>query len=178
MISDPHRPNEPGSDPLDALLRETLRRGTLPVQPPNRIWERIQSQVTAGPAPTSHRPPAERLSRLLAPFVQGLAAAVIVILVGVSLGTNRGVDTRQVETIPSQPNLVVSASVPRPPAAFVQRRGRFAAEDDAFDSGLGKNRVERPTPQIEDATHLSMISGDPDMDLVRNSRYLPGIARW
>ena len=56
--------------------------------------------------------------------------------------------------------------------------GRFAAEDDTFDYGLGQNRAERRTPQIGHATRLSLISGDPDMDLALNSRYVPGMARW
>lgn len=178
MIPGQHQPHESGVDPLDGLLRQALQRNTPSVQPPKRIWERIQGQVTAGPAPTSHRPPAERLSRLLAPFVQGIAAAVVLILVGLSLVSNRGVEPRQVEAIPPRPNLVVVAeSVLRPPAASVQRMGRFAAEDDTIDYGLGQNRVERSTPQIGNATRLSLISGDPDMDLALNSRYVPDMTR-
>jgi len=178
MIPGQYQPHEPGGDPLDALIRQALQRNTPSVQPPKRIWERIQGQVTAGPAPTSHRPPAERLSRLLAPFVQGIAAAAVLILVGMSLVSNRGVEPRQIEAIRPQPNLVVvAASVPRPPAASIQRMGRFAAEDDIFDYGLGQNRVERPTPQIGQATRLSLISADPDMDLALNSRYVPDTTR-
>ena len=176
MIPGQHQPHEPGSDPLGALIRQALQHTTPSVQPPKRIWERIQGQVTAGPAPTSHRPPTERLSRLLAPFMQGIAAAAVFVLVGMSLVSNRGADTRQIEAIPPRPNLVVvTESVLRPPAASVQRMGRFAAEDDIFDYGLGQNRVERHTPQIGNATRLRLISGDPDLDRVLNSRYVPGM---
>ena len=106
MIPGQYQPREPGGDALDELICQTLQRNTPSAQPPKRIWERIQSQVTAGPAPTSHRPPTERLGWLLAPFVQGLAAVVLFILVGVSLVSTRWTDPRQVETISPPPSSV------------------------------------------------------------------------
>lgn len=174
MITDPHRPYEPGGDPLDELLRQMLQRGTPPVQPPDRIWDRIQSQVTAGPAPTSHRPPVERLSRLLAPFVQGLAAAAIVILVGVSLGMNRGGDTRQLDTISPQMQIVPVAThqvtVSAQPVVL-QRQSGPAAEDDSLAYSPSRNRAQRRPSQVERSARLHMITGEPDFDSIMGSRY-------
>lgn len=172
MITDPHRPYEPGGDPLDELLRETLRRATPPVQPPNRVWDRIQSQVTAGPAPTSHRPPTERLSRLLAPFVQGLAAAAIVILIGVSLGANQGGDTRQLDAISPQvvPATVHEVAVSAQPPA-VQRQSGPDVEGDSLVYSPGRDEAQRRASQVERPARLRMITRDPDIDSILDSRY-------
>jgi hypothetical protein len=168
-------PNEPYSyepvDPLDELIRRSLQHSTPSVQPPARVWEQIQGQVTAGPAPTSHCPPTERLSRLLAPLVQGLAAAVIFILVGLSLGAARLNDTRLVEsTSPlSAPPVVEPRAVP-PQTASVQRLGRLAAEDESFDYRLSQSRPQKHAAQAARATHTGLASADPDADLVLSSR--------
>lgn len=175
MIPGQYQPRDPGGDALDELIRQTLQRNTSSAQPPKRIWERIRSQVTAGPAPASHRPPAERLGRLLTPFVQGLAAVALFILVGVSLVSTRWTDPRQVETISPQPGPVTSEpSAPPTSAVSIQRLARLDAVEDAFDLGLSRSPVRRQDRQIERVTRLSMASGDPDRDLVLNSRYATG----
>ena len=171
MIPGQNQPHEPGGDPLDELIRQTLQRSTRSIQPPAQIWERIQGQVTAGPAPTSHRPPAERLSRLLAPFVQGMAAAAVVVLVGVSLISNLGGETRPLEAVGSLPTPVASgasAFLVRP--ASVQRQGGAAIVDDALDYTSGRNPVQKRAPQVERSQHLRMVD-DPDIDRILDSHY-------
>jgi hypothetical protein len=171
MTSGQHQPHEPGSDPLDALIRQALQRNTPSVQPPKRIWERIQGQVTAGPAPTSHRPPAERLSRLFAPFVQGIAATAVLILVGMSLISNRGGETRPLKSIGPLPTPVVtgaSAYLVRP--EFVGRQDRLTIVDDALDYTSGRDSVQKDAPQVERSPRLRMVDG-PDIDLIPDSYY-------
>ena len=172
MIPGQHQPHESGDDPLDALIRQALQRNTPSVQPPKRIWERIQGQVTAGPAPRSHRPPAERLSRLLAPFVQGIAAAAVLILVGMSLVSNRGVETRPLEAIGPLPTRITtgaSASLVRP--AFVQGQSGSAIADDALDYVSGRNPVQKHAPQVERSPRLRVVLDDPDIDRILDSHY-------
>lgn len=162
MILGENQPYELGDDPFDELLRQTLQRSTPVVQPPRRIWGQIRRQVRAGPARTSHRPPTERLSHLLAPFVQGLAAAVIVILVGVSLGSNRGIEPRQIDgTSPQSSPAVAAASAPRLLAASDQRMGRLAAMDD-LDRGLSQIPVQSHAPQVNRMARERRTSGDSD----------------
>jgi hypothetical protein len=166
-----HGSFEHGSDFLDELLRQTLQDGTPAVQPSQRVWERIRSQVTAGPAPTSHRPPTERLSRQLAPLVQGLAAAVIVVLVGVSLGSTRW--TTSQPATPSDPPPAPVAFEPPAAAARVesgQRLGRFAAADDASEYGLSESQQVKPGSQPERVGPPRSTSADFDVDLV--------VSRW
>ena len=140
MIPSQHQSYEPGDDPLDGLIRQALQRTTPSVQPPKRIWERIQGQVTAGPAPRSHRPPAERLSRLLAPFAQGIAAAAVLILVGMSLVSNRRGEIRPSEAISPLPTrITVGASVSLVRPAFVQRQSGSSIVDDALDYTSGRD---------------------------------------
>lgn len=157
-------------DPLDELIRQTLRHSAPAVQPPSRVWERIQSQVTAGPAPTSHRPPTERLSRLLAPLVQGLAAAVIFILAGISLGSAYLDDPPQVEsTSPLSAPVAVEQRIVPAQAAPVQRLGRFAAADDALDIDL--SHPQKHPAKATRTTRPGIANADPDSDLLVNSRF-------
>lgn len=172
MIPSPHQPYEPDNDPLDGLLRDALQRNTPFVQPPKQIWERIQSQVTAGPAPRSHRPPTERLSRLLAPFVQGMAAAVVLILVGMSLVSNRGGTIQPLESTGPLPTPAVagaSALLVRP--ASIQRQGGSAIVDDALDYSSGRNLVRQRTPPVEHSLRLRMVE-DPDIDRILDPNYV------
>lgn len=165
---------EPVGDPFDEFFREALHRTTPSPEPPPRVWERIQSQVTAGPAPTSHQPPRERLSRLFAPFVQGLAAAIIFVLVGVSLGTTRWEFSRK--DAPPPPRAIPAAVEPHAEpiqVAAVQRLGRFGAVDDATDYGLRQSQQPKLVSQVARATRLRVTSDDLDMDLVRNRLYVP-----
>ena len=171
MIPGQHQPYESGDDPLDGLIRQALQRTTPSVQPPKRIWERIQGQVTAGPAPTSHRPPAERLSRLFAPFVQGIAATVVLILVGMSLVSNRGVETRPLKSIDPLPTPVVtgaSAYLVRP--EFVGRQDGLTIVDDALDYVSGRNSVQKRAPQVERSPRPRVLD-DPDIDRLLDSHY-------
>ena len=171
MTSGKQQPHEPGSDPLDALIRQTLQRSTPSVQPPKRIWERIQGQVTAGPAPTSHRPPAERLSRLFAPFVQGIAATVVLILVGMSLVSNRGVETRPLKSIDPLPTPVVTgANTYLVQPEFVGRQDGLTIADDALDYVSGRNSVQKPVSQIERSPRPRVLD-DPDINRILDSHY-------
>ena len=177
MTSGQHQPHESGSDPLDALIRQALQRNTPSVQPPKRIWERIQGQVSAGPAPTSHRPPVERLSRLFAPFVQGIAATAVLILVGMSLVSNRGVETRPLKSIGPLPTPVVtgaSAYLVRP--EFVGKQDGLTIVDDALDYVSGRNSVQKHAPQVARSRRLRMID-DPDIDLIPDSYYALVVSR-
>lgn len=171
MTSGKHQPHEPGSDPLDALIRQALQRNTPSVQPPKRIWERIQGQVTAGPAPTSHRPPVERLSRLFAPFMQGIAAVAVLILVGMSLVSNRGVETRPLKSIDPVPTPVVtgaSAYLVRP--RFVGRQDGLTIVDDALDYVSDRNSVQKHAAQVERSPRPRILD-DPDIDRILDSHY-------
>lgn len=169
-----NKPYEPDSDPLDDLLRQALQRNTPAIQPSRRLWERIQSQVTAGPAPTSHQPPAERLSRLMAPFVQGLAAAVLFVLVGVSLGTPRAIDPGRVETVSPSPHAAAAVpSVRQASPVSVQRLGRLAAVD-TFSYERASETALKPSQSHEPVANAATISADMDADLVMTTRYVSG----
>jgi hypothetical protein len=168
------KPYEPGGDPLDELIRQALQRNTPAVQPSPRLWERIQSQVTAGPAPASHRPPAERLSRLMAPFVQGLAAAVLFVLVGVSLGTPRAITPGRVETVSPPPHPAATVpSIREASPASVQRLGRLAAVD-TFNYEQAAIPAQKPLQPPEPAARAAPLSADLDADLVMTNRFVPG----
>ena len=171
MIPGQHQPYESGDDPLDGLIRQTLQRTTPSVQPPKRIWERIQGQVTAGPAPRSHRPPVERLSRLFAPFVQGIAATAVLILVGMSLVSNRGVETRPLKSIGPLPTPVVTgANTYLVQPEFVGRQDGLTIADDALDYVSGRNSVQKPVSQIERSPRPRVLD-DPDIDRLLDSHY-------
>ena len=171
MTSGKHQPHESGDDPLDMLIRQTVQHNTPSVQPPKRIWDRIQGQVTAGPAPTSHHPPAERLSRLFAPFVQGIAAAAVLILMGISLVSTREVGIRTFEALdPLATPATVSASALLVRPASVQRQDASAIVDDALDYTSGRDSVQKDAPQVERSPRLRMVD-DPDIDLVPDSYY-------
>lgn len=167
-----HPLQEPTNDPFDEMLRQALHHNTPPSQPPAHVWERIQGQVTAGPAPTSHRPPAERLSRLLAPFVQGLAAAVLFVLVGMSLATPHLGGARPLGVAGPAAVPIVAEAYPAPPEpASVQRLGRYAAADDADDYGLSQSQASKRAVQAERMARLSRANDDLDGDLVQNERF-------
>ena len=171
MIPSQHQPYESGDDPLDGLIRQTLQRTTPSVQPPKRIWERIQGQVTAGPAPTSHRPPVERLSRLFAPFVQGIAATAVLILVGMSLVSNRGVETRPLKSIGPLPTPVVTGvNTYLVQPEFVGRQDGLTIADDALDYVSGRNSVQKPVSQIERSPRPRVLD-DPDINRILDSHY-------
>ncbi|MEA3337814.1 MAG: hypothetical protein U9R25_18130 [Chloroflexota bacterium] len=87
-----------GEEILDDLIRVELQARASGAKPPDRIWESISSQVAAGPSPVRRRPPAFELNRVVAPLVQGLTAAIVLLLLGFSIGPNLWVQTYQFAT--------------------------------------------------------------------------------
>ncbi len=78
-------PEDTLNDALDQAIRHALRQEAGRVVPPERVWHRINSQISAGPTRPRRRLAAPSRGSLLAPLVQGLAAMVLVLLVGLNI---------------------------------------------------------------------------------------------
>lgn len=82
-----HQP-DPGDTVVDEAIRQSLRQSMGDAEPSNQVWQRLRSQVAAGPSPQRRRVPAATLGSRFAPLIQGLVATSLLLLLGLSLRTS------------------------------------------------------------------------------------------
>lgn len=75
---------EIGDTEIDEAFRFALRRRVNAAQPPDRVWQRLRSQMLVNARPP-RRFQVRDLSRLLAPLVQGLVATCLLLLLGMGM---------------------------------------------------------------------------------------------
>jgi hypothetical protein len=81
------QPPESPDTVVDDAIRGALRQRAGTAEPPDHVWQRLSRQVAAGPAPQRRRRRLEprTLNTIFAPFVQGLVATSLLLLLGLSL---------------------------------------------------------------------------------------------
>lgn len=73
---------------VDQAIRQALQREVGAERPPDRIWQRISSQITAGPLRRRRLQRVRPWGSYFAPLIQGATAVAILLLLGLSLRSN------------------------------------------------------------------------------------------
>ena len=123
-----YRPPPFDIDPeIEALLAE-LEPGDLdPVTPPADVWAGIEQQLADEPAPVIDL--ARRRSAVRAPWLLGVAAALVLVVVGVAVVMNRSTD----ETVVATAELVHDADAFDPLGAGAAASARLVERDGGFE---------------------------------------------
>jgi hypothetical protein len=158
---------------IDEIIRQALREEVSPCEPPPEVWQRISSQIAAGPAP-HRRPPVRSLSQFFAPLMQGLAATAVLLLLGLSLGPNLlwqsyqfGATGQLVDATPmSDDSAAVEVEPAIEPAIVLD-----AGSADMLSVGALR-RYEAETAQ--NAAPVLLQPADPELDPILVNRHLQG----
>lgn len=164
----PKRRPEITEKELDRVIRSALQSELRNASPPPAVWQRISSQVAAGPSHRRGRPSPGLLSRILAPLAQGLAATAILLLLGLSLGPNLwiqsyrfGADNDMTPVVPAAPAVVSQPSERRekpiePVIAPTLSAVKAEARDLRF---VAPEPVERSAPVFNPGTEDMLNAG-------------------
>lgn len=79
------QPPEKHEPDIDEAFRLALRQQMSAAEPPDHVWQRLRSQITADGRQSQRLQQARHLSRLLAPLAQGLLATFLLLLLGVGM---------------------------------------------------------------------------------------------
>lgn len=97
---------------IDEAIRLALRQRVSAAEPPDRVWQRLRSQVAPGSPRQRRRVQPRNISRLFAPIVQGLVATSLLLLLGISMRASLweqayrfGADDGQQPTLTAPPPL-------------------------------------------------------------------------
>jgi len=160
---------------LDQEIRHALLRDVDSAEPPERGWQHISRQVAAGPALTQRQPLTSPLNPLMRHFMQGLAAAAVLLLVGLSLGPDLWVGsyrfgTRETLVQPQTP-VVISEPTRSVPDAVQENNTIaivvFEAEDDILSTGvLLRLRQAEPEERL-----IAPLTLRPELDPVLVNRH-------
>lgn len=77
-------PEDTLNEPVDQAIRHALWQEIGRAEPPDRVWRRISAQIAAGPSRRRRRATSAPGS-FLAPLAQGVAAMVLVLLLGLNM---------------------------------------------------------------------------------------------